>query len=107
MVKELPSSTKFKFGNGDCVDSLKKVIIPIELGGRRVNIHTVVICKDIPLLLSKNTIKKAQAVLDFKNDSTLLFDERHPLFASSGHYCIPISKNKLETEKRHSEHISN
>lgn len=72
-IKELPSSTKFKFGNGDCVDSLKKVIIPTEFGCRRVNIHTDVICKDIPLLLSKNVMKKARAVLDFKNDSILLF----------------------------------
>ena len=45
LIKEVPSSTKFKFGNGDCVDSLKKVIILTAFGSRRVNIHTVVICK--------------------------------------------------------------
>ena len=38
LVKELPSSTKFKFHNGDCVDSLRKVIIPTELGCRMVRI---------------------------------------------------------------------
>ena len=60
------------------------------------------------MLLSKNAMKRAQAVLDFKNDSILLLGERHPLlFTSPGHYCIQLSKNKLETEKRDSEHISN
>ena len=53
LVKESPSSTKLKFGNGDCVDLLKKVITPTKLGGRRVNINTNVISKDIPLLLCK------------------------------------------------------
>ena len=62
----------------------------------------------IPLLLSKNVMKKAQAVLDFKNDSMLLFGKKHPLlFTNSGHYCIPLSKNKLEIKKRGTEHISN
>ena len=80
-----------------------------EFGGRMVNIHTDVICMDITLLLSKNAMKKAQAVLDFKNDSLLLFGKKHPLlFTNSGHYCIPLSKNKLEIEKTDSEHnISN
>ena len=55
----MPSSKKFKFGNDHCVDLLKKVIIPTELSGRRVNILTV-ICMDIPLFLSKNGMKKAQ-----------------------------------------------
>ena len=59
MINELPSSKKFKFGNDHCVDLLKKVIIPTELSGRRVNILTV-ICMDIPLFLSKNGMKKAQ-----------------------------------------------
>ena len=54
-----------------------RACIPTELGGRRVNIHTDVISKDMSLLLSKNAMKKAQAVLDFKNDSILLFGERH------------------------------
>ena len=48
LIKEFSSSARFKFGNGDCIDSLKKVIIPTELDGRRMNIHTDVICKDIP-----------------------------------------------------------
>ena len=72
LIKEVPSLTKFKFGNRNCADSLKKVIIPTELGGGRVNIHTV-ISKDIPLLLRKNAMKKIQALLDFKNDSILIF----------------------------------
>ena len=71
-----------------------------ELGCRRVNIHTDVICKDILLLLSKNVIKKAEDVLDFKNDSMIVFGKRHPfLFTISDHQCIPLSKNKLEIEK--------
>ena len=108
MIKELPSLTKSRFCNGDCVDSLKKVIMPTKLGGRRVNIHTNVICKDISLLLSRNAIKMAQAVLDFKNDSLSSFVKKHPLlFTNFSHYCLPLSKNKLEVEKRHSEHISN
>ena len=73
LIKEVPSLTKFKFGNRNCADSLKKVIIPTELGSGRVNIYTDVISKNIPLLLRKNAMKKVQALLDFKNDSILIF----------------------------------
>ena len=53
-----------------------EVVKLTELGGRTVNIQTDVICKDIALLLNKNEMKRAQAVLDFKNDSILLFGQK-------------------------------
>ena len=92
LIKELPSLTKFKFGNRNCADSLKKVIIPTELGGGRVNIHTDVISKDMPLLLRKNAMKKVQALLDFKNDSILIFGQKNLLLFTNSWLLLYTTK---------------
>ena len=55
---------------------------------------------DIPLFLSKESMKRANTVIDFKNDYVELFGKKINLFfTSSGHYCIPIKNvtNNLET----------
>lgn len=88
----MPSLTKFKFGNRNCADSLKKVIIPTELGGGRVNIHTDVISKDMPLLLRKNAMKKVQALLDFKNDSILIFGQKNLLLFTNSWLLLYTTK---------------
>ena len=47
--------------------------------------------KDIPLLLSKASLKKAVACLDLKNDKALMFGQViHLQLTLSGHYCVDI-----------------
>ena len=57
------SMTKFRFGSGDVIESLKRIVISAEISGKRISIVTDVIDCDIPLLLSKDAMKKAQEVV--------------------------------------------
>ena len=52
-----------------------------------------VISKELPLLLSKDDMKKANTKIDFTNDKiNILRQEMDIRFTTSGHYSIPISK---------------
>ena len=97
IIKEKPSTAAFKFGKGEPVMSEKKVIIPVVIGSKKVNLETDVIDADIPLLMSKAAMKKAETVLNFNEDSVTMFGEQqHLLKTSSGHYAIPLTiKEKL------------
>ena len=73
-LKEKPNVTQsdsneiFKFGNGRSIKSNRKVEIPVIIEGIPVLLTTDVISFDIPLLLSKESMKRANTVIDFKND---------------------------------------
>ncbi|XP_066911985.1 uncharacterized protein [Clytia hemisphaerica] len=102
-VKEFKSSTSFKFGNGDSVESLKKVKVPAYIGGKNVFIETDVIDGDLPLLLSKDAMKKAEMNIDFIHDNVTIFGQTQKLmFTSSGHYCIPLGycTNDLNSNRK-------
>ena len=94
------SNAIFKFGNGRSIKSNRKVEIPVIIEDIPVLLTTDVISFEIPLLLSKESMKRANTVIDFKNEYVELFGKKINLFfTSSGHYCIPIkdiTKN-LET----------
>ena len=61
-------NTPFKFGDGEEIMSRQKVKIPGKIGSRNVLIDACVVEKDLPLLLSSLSMKKAGAVIDFKSD---------------------------------------
>ena len=93
-VKYQQSSTSFKFGSGERVTSMKVVNIPSIISGRKVFIETDVVNCDLPLLLSKDAMKKAEMNIDFSTDTVRIFGQKQKLlFTSSGHYCIPIGKH--------------
>ena len=64
-IEEIKGTSKFKFGNGESFPSIKKVRIPAKIGSKSVRIETDVVEAEIPMLLSKVSIKKANAKLDF------------------------------------------
>ena len=54
-----------------------------------VQVPKEVVASDIPLLLSKNTMKAAGANIDFKNDTLELYGIEQPSVNTSiGHYTI-------------------
>lgn len=56
------------------------------MGQARWNAETEVVKVNIPLLLSKSSLKKAGAVLDMENDRVMMFTEPVPLeFTGSVH----------------------
>jgi len=68
---------------------LRKVILPTLIGSKIVNLETEVVHNGIPLLIHFFSTKKAEAVLDFSNDTISLFGECHHLrFTTTGYYCI-------------------
>ena len=94
----------FKFGNGNKVNSLYKVILPCVIADIEVSIITDVVNSDIPLLLSKDTMKRAGTCLSFEDDTVMMLKKKIPLNCTlSGHYYIPITKPL--PDKRKFKHI--
>ena len=92
-IKKRSSCARFKFGNGDPVQSLKKVVLPVTIGNDKISLETYVDDTDIPLLLCKATIKKPSTVIDFDKDTAMMFGKQQPLVkTTSGHYAIPLTK---------------
>ena len=81
----------FKFGNGN--KKLYKVTLPCVIADIKVSIVTDVVDSDIPLLLSKDSMKRARTCLDFENDSITMFKKKISLRCTlSEHYHILITK---------------
>jgi len=66
-VKEEPSVTTFTFGDGNKVSSIKKVVLRCIINNLQAIITTDVVDCNIPLLLSKQSMKKAGMCLNFEN----------------------------------------
>ena len=94
----------FKFSDGNKLNSLYKVILPCVIADIEVSIITDVVNSDIPLLLSKDAMKRAGTCLNFEDDTVTILQKKIPLsYTSSGHYYIPITK--LLPDKRKFKHI--
>ena len=94
------SPAKFRFGNGDVLSSKFSVLLPSRLAGKDIRIKTDVIESDIPLLLSKDSMKSADTVKDFKKYNVKIFGKDMKLSCSlSGHYFIPLSRVSTENNE--------
>ena len=70
-------------------------MIPTVIADQKVYMLTTtnVISNDLPLLLSKEAMKKADTQIDFASDKiNILGCDVQAIFRKSGHYCIPIGK---------------
>ena len=86
-VSEKESTTSFRFGDENSVKSEKIVTFPAKIGHKNIMIRTDVIDTDLPLLLSKSAMKKANVKIDFSNDTLSMLDQKvNIVFTSSGHY---------------------
>ena len=94
LIEYRKSGNKFKFGDGNKVCSQQLVKIPAVIGQSEVFIETDVIDKDIPLLLSKKSMKAAGTELNFRDDTVTMLDQKLDLnVTESGHYTIPIGRH--------------
>ena len=74
--------------------------IPALIGQKKVFIETDVVNKDIPLLLSKTSMKNANTELNFRDDTVTMLDQKVDLNVTrSGHYTISIGRNKQIIDK--------
>ncbi|CAC5382062.1 unnamed protein product [Mytilus coruscus] len=94
-IKSKESHTPFKFGDGQTVYSYQSVKLPATIGSLNCYIETEVVDCEIPLLLSKDSLKRAQTVLDLQIDKVTMFGKPVDVhFTSNGHYCINIKERR-------------
>ena len=95
-LQECASLKSFKFGPGDTFNSIKQVNIPVDIAGMKAHIVTDVVDCEIPLLLSKSSLKAADSQLDFVNDTVTMFGKEIALqHTSNGHYCVPLTPKQV------------
>ncbi len=90
-VSMTDTNRKFRFGDGKKVHSIISASIPAKIGNTQCQIETEVVDADIPLLLSKDSLKRAKTQLNIQDDEASMFGEPVELqFTSSGHYCVKL-----------------
>ena len=91
LVEKHTDNSLFRFGDSEPVISNELFVIPIQLGSHKLKLSTCVVDSDVPLLLSRVSLKRAHAQIDFKNDKLLVFDEPVDVFISeNGHLCVSL-----------------
>ena len=97
-ITEEKSETKFRFGVGGPVYvSEKRVKFPAILGKKKVTIESDLIDCELPLLLSKESMKRANTQINFTNDQVSMLGQTLDLqFTSSGHYAVALGMNEEE-----------
>ena len=106
-LKILPSQQMFKFGEGKSVKSEGKVKLPALIGSKKVTIETEIIKANIPMLLSKESMKTACTVINFNTDQIEMLGETHNLIStSSGHYAIPLTQSNNSDIQTTQNHVS-
>ena len=92
-VRQTVGEKIFKFGSGTRLKSKGEYHLPATFAGKNVTVITDVVESDIPLLLSRNAMKRAGVKLDLEKDSAKIFGKEVALnLTLSGHYCIPIDR---------------
>lgn len=95
MIKFETCNKPFRFGDGKQYYSSKAAIIPANIGQHKVSIKTYIIDADIPMLLSKSSMKKGGIELKFASDTISFLGDEIPLqTTTSGLYCLPITPAK-------------
>ena len=73
--------------------SFKKGKIPVIIAGVQATVTTDILECDIPLLISKEAMKKAQTQIDFEEDKINIFGKKVEIYLiSTGHNCIKLNK---------------
>ena len=90
-----PSIRTFKFRDSKVIKSTHKAYIPAYIENKKFRIETEVVDKELPLLLSKKSMKNTQMIIDSANDSAQSSDFHIKLeITGSGFYTIPLSKTR-------------
>ena len=83
----------FRFGDGNDVISNQVVKFPAVLGSQKVFIKANIVANEIPLLMSRSSMKKVQMIINFDDDTAQILENHVKLnCTSTGHYCIPLTK---------------
>ena len=69
-IKEFPGEKLFKFGGGECLKSIKSLLLPCQLARNEIIISVDVVHSDTPMLLNLKSLKRSRVKLDVENDET-------------------------------------
>ena len=73
----------------------KTATIPAIIGDKKIKIQLDVVNGEIPLLLSREFMKKTNSELNFKNDTIEILDQKvNLILTESGHYGLPLGRNR-------------
>ena len=93
LVEETNSKMTFRFGDGNAIESVSHFILPVELCGKHLPLETFVVPIDLPLLLSKESMKKFGVVLDIARDKIIIDGNEQNLGVTQyGHYVADLFK---------------
>ena len=91
-IVEKKSTASFTFGDGVSIKSLKRLVLPCYIGGKRCTLETDVVKCNVPLLFSKPSMKKGKMHLDFERDVAVIGGKSISLDSTaSGHYLLPLT----------------
>ena len=94
-LKVCDSNIPYKFGDNDIVHSFKVATLPVEIVGLEGTIETEIVNEDVPLLISKESMKKIEMVINFANDEASILGKKTKLeTTSSGHYILPLTRER-------------
>ena len=86
------ASNFYRFGDGKRVCSMKSVKLPADIGQQPVTTESDVVDCDIPLFMSRSSMKRANMHLNFENDTANAFNQDINLIVTkSGHYAISLT----------------
>ena len=92
-IRTNKSNNKFRFGSGVLYPSEYHIVLPIYIGRFKYKLGVDVVKCDIPLLLSRQTLKRANAKIDIGLNTIDFLGVTIPLtISSTGHLCLPISR---------------
>ena len=74
-IKHHTLGNTYRFGDWKLFPALENVDIPVSFGSRNVMLNTDNVANNIPLLLSRKSMKKTRMTLDFKIDHAVIFDQ--------------------------------
>ena len=84
--------SKYRFGDGAVVTPHMHVTIPASIGTHPVFIECDIVENDIPLLMSRTSMAKAEMSLNFKDDTLLAYNQTIKLpVTKTGHYLLPLT----------------
>ena len=92
-ICDVEEKKSFRFGDGKSVASCTKKKIPVTLCGKDILLETHVVENDVPLLLSRVSMKKMGMKIDNQNDKIFAFGgEEDLIITQSGHMVVPIGR---------------
>ena len=107
-ITEENAESTFRFGDGDEIKSYKVKLFPTKICGKDVIIRANIVDNDIPLLISKVTLKNARACLNFDQDQLEMDGVAQKLVnLPSNHYAIPIGRQEEDLTSEEKEKVTN